>query len=95
MLEVKHDRILVRSKVKDRTAGGFALAQNKEAKIEQGEIVACGPGRIDANGNLVPMSVKAGDQVYFLKPYDATDIEVDGEKLAIIMDQNVVAVITQ
>ena len=50
----------------------------------RGEVIACGPGYIDNNGNRVPCQVETGDHVILLKTaglhidewYIATDIDV-------------------
>ncbi|HEY4508919.1 MAG TPA: co-chaperone GroES [Candidatus Paceibacterota bacterium] len=65
-------------------------AGSKE-KSEQGIVLAVGAGDYQ-DGKLVPVSVKVGDKVVFSK-YGYEDVEVDGEELYLIKEENVLAVL--
>lgn len=70
------NRVLVKRIVKDnKTASGIYLSEEK-SKDPCGTVINVGPGKRDANGNLIPMSVKVGDQVWFSK-YAAVDLSND------------------
>lgn len=60
-------------------------------KSDRGKVVAVGEGRYD-DGKLVPMKVKVGDTVLFSK-YGYDEIEVDGEELYLVKQDNILAVI--
>jgi len=49
-----------------------------------------GPGRIDDNGNRVPLDVAVGDRVLYSK-YGGTEIKVDGEELLVLRESDVLA----
>ena len=58
------DRVLVqRSKAPEKTASGLYIPEKAKNKLNEGEVVAVGPGGRDTHGNLIPVSVKVGDTV--------------------------------
>jgi chaperonin GroES len=65
----------------------------KEEKAEQGTVLAVGPG-VYQDGKLLPVSVKVGDVVAFSK-YGYDDINVDGEELYLIKDENILAILNK
>ena len=67
-------------------------ALSKE-KPQQGEVVAVGPGKIADSGNLVKMSLKAGNKVLYGK-YSGTEITVDDEELLIMRESDILAVLS-
>ena len=74
------------------TKSGIVLPENTSEKPTKGKIVAVGPGKKNEKGELVPMSVKAGDTVLF-KKYGPDEIEMDGVKYLIGDEEDVLAVI--
>ncbi len=90
------DRVLVRPKKvedKDKTASGIYLpaTENKE-KPSEGEIIAVGEGWYTKEGILVPLRVKAGDNVIFSK-YSYEEVKIDGEDYYILKEENIFAII--
>ena len=55
-------------------------------------ILAAGPGERDDDGKHIPMEVKEGDQVLFAK-YSGTEIKVDGKKLLIMRESDLLAIV--
>jgi len=89
----KHDRLLIRPKDKEEvTRGGIVIPDMAKERPNEGEVLACGPGRLTDEGKYMPMSVAVGDHVLFGK-YDGTDIEVDGESLMIVRESEIIAVV--
>lgn len=43
--------------------GGVLLPDSAAQKMNQGSVVAVGPGRRTVNGDLIPVGVKQGDEV--------------------------------
>ena len=71
-----NDRVLVkRLESEEKTAGGLYIPDAAKEKPSKGEVVACGPGKLDDKGGRAPMAVKPGDVVLFAK-YAGTDITV-------------------
>lgn len=88
-----HDRILVRSaKAEEVTKGGILLPDTAREKPAKGEVVACGPGRMDETGRLLPIGVKIGDTVLYGK-YAGTDVTVDGDDLLMMRESDVFAIV--
>ncbi len=87
-----HDRILVRRvESEEKTKGGLIIPETAKEKPSEGEVVAVGPGRW-VNGMMVPMSVEAGDRILFGK-WNGTEVNVDGEDMLIIKDDEIFGVI--
>lgn len=74
------------------TKSGIVLPENASEKPTKGKIVAVGPGKKNDKGEIVPMSVKVGDNVLF-KKYGPDEIEMDGQKYLIGDEDDVLAII--
>lgn len=87
-----HDRIVIKRKTEeDRTAGGLFIPESAKERPTQATVVAVGNGRVQEDGTVVPLAVKAGDTVLFGK-YAGTEIKLDGEELLIIREEDVLAI---
>ncbi len=87
------DRIVVKqSEAEETTAGGIVLPDAAQEKPNQGKVVAVGPGSLLDDGKRSPMSVKKGDEVLYGK-YSGTEVEVNGEKLVILKETDLLAVV--
>ena len=75
------------------TKSGIVIADTVEKKPVQATVLAVGPGKRDEKGNLVPVSVKAGDKVLFRK-YAPDEMEIDGRKIAVIEESDVLGIIS-
>ncbi|CEG00377.1 Chaperonin Cpn10, conserved site [Ostreococcus tauri] len=89
------DRVLVqRVKPATKTAGGILLPESSAAnELKEGEVLAVGPGRRAANGELVPMEVKSGDKV-MLPEYGGVSVNVgDGNEYALFREDELIGVL--
>lgn len=88
-----HDRVVVR-RVEEETksAGGIVLPGSATEKPSQGEILAVGPGRVNENGEVRPLDVKAGDKVIFGQ-YAGSTVKIDGEELLIMAENEIFGVL--
>jgi chaperonin GroES len=87
------NRILIKPLEGDKmTASGIVLPETSGEKPTQGEIIAVGPGKRDEKGELIAMNVKVGDKVLF-KKYGPDEIEVDGVKMLVGDEEDVLAII--
>jgi chaperonin GroES len=68
------------------------LPETAGEKPTKGEIIAVGPGKRNEKGELIPMNVKAGDKVLF-KKYGPDEVEMNGEKLLVGDEDDVLAII--
>jgi chaperonin GroES len=90
-----HDKIIVRrDEAEDRTAAGIYLPEKAKDTPKTGVVEAVGTGTINSDtGALVPLSVKKGDRVIF-SSYAGTEIKLgDSEKLLVMSESEVLAVI--
>ena len=88
-----HDRVVVRRvDAEEKTAGGIIIPDTAKEKPQQGEVLAVGPGKRDETGKLVPLDVKAGDQILFGK-WSGTEAKVDGEDLLIMKEDDIMGVV--
>ena len=84
-----HDRVVVkRIEAEQKTAGGIIIPDSAKEKPQQGEVVSVGPGARNEKGELVAMSVKAGDRVLFGK-WSGTEVKIDGEDLLIMKESDI------
>jgi len=74
------------------TAGGIVLPETAKEKPQKGTILSIGPGERDDKGKRIEMDVQTGDTVLYAK-YAGTEIKVDGKKLLILKETDVLAII--
>ena len=87
------DRILVQPlEAEQTTASGLVIPDTAKEKPQEGEVLAVGPGRIDDNGNRVPLDVAVGDIVIYSK-YGGTEVKYAGEEYLILSARDVLAVV--
>ncbi len=85
------DRIVVKPIEREEvTKGGIILPDTAKEKPQEGEIIAVGPGKLNDEGTRITMDVKVGDKVIYAK-YAGTEVEIDGEKLLIMHDSDIMA----
>jgi chaperonin GroES len=88
-----HDRVLLkRVEQEQKTAGGIIIPDTVKEKPMEGEVLACGTGLRDEQGNVVPLDVKQGDRVLFTK-WAGTEVTIDGEELLVMKESDIVGVI--
>jgi chaperonin GroES len=76
----------------EMTAGGIILPETAKEKPQEGKILAAGPGDRDEDGNRIAMEVKVGDKVLYAK-YSGTEVKVDGKKLLILRESDILAIV--
>jgi chaperonin GroES len=89
-----HDYVVIKpAAVEKTTKAGILLPDTVEkGKPEQGTILAVGAGKNLDNGTVAKMSVKVGDKVMF-KKYAAEEIEVAGEKVLLVSESDILAIL--
>lgn len=87
------NRVMVkRVEAPKQSAGGILLPSNTEEDMQVGEVIACGPGGYDEQGNLVPIGVKSGQRV-LLPPYGGTNVDFQDQKYSIYKDSEILAIL--
>ncbi len=88
------DRIVVKPlDAEQTTASGLVIPDTAKEKPQEGEVLALGPGRVDDNGNRVPIDVAVGDKVVYSK-YGGTEVKYAGEEYLILSARDVLAVVS-
>ena len=87
------DRILVEPlEAEQTTASGLVIPDTAKEKPQEGKVLAVGPGRIDDNGNRIPLDVNVGDVVLYSK-YGGTEVKYAGEEYLVLSARDVLAII--
>ena len=88
-----HDRIIIeRIDEGEQKVGGIIIPDTAKEKPMQGKVIAVGKGRVEKDGKVTPLDVKADDVVLFGK-YAGQEIKVDGNDYLIIREEEVLGVI--
>jgi chaperonin GroES len=87
------DRVVVQAnEAETTTASGLVIPDTAKEKPQEGTVIAVGPGRIDDNGNRVPLDVKAGDVVIYSK-YGGTEVVYGGQDFLVLSSRDLLAVV--
>lgn len=87
------DRVLVkRVDVQEQRIGGIIVPDTAREKPQQAKVIATGTGRVTDDGKVIPLDVKAGDQVLIGK-YSGTEITLDGEEYLIVREDEILGVV--
>lgn len=93
MIRVLGPRILVRREEDPGLKSAVLEVVSYDATPSQfGTVVAVGNGARDNSGARQPMPFKTGDKV-LLSKYSGGEVEVDGETLAFVMEEDVLAIL--
>jgi chaperonin GroES len=87
------DRLLIKPlEEEDVTPSGIVLPETAKEKPQKGEVLAIGPGSRDDEGKHIAMEVSVKDTVLFAK-YAGTEIKVEADKLLILRESDILAII--
>ena len=87
------DRIVIKQvEAEQTTASGLVIPDSAKEKPQEGEVVAVGPGRIDDNGNRVPLDISVGDVVIYSK-FGGTEVKYGGDEYLVLSARDVLAVV--
>jgi chaperonin GroES len=87
------DRLVVEPIEREQTTpSGLVLPETAKEKPQEGAVIAIGPGRRDDDGNRIAMDVEIGNKVLYAK-YGGTEIKIDGKKLLILKESDVLAIV--
>ena len=87
------DRVVIEPSEKDeRTESGLFIPETAKEKPQEGTIVAVGAGKRDDDGKRIPMDVEVGQTVLFAK-YAGTEIKLEGKKVLILKESDVLAIV--
>ena len=87
------DRVVVRpTEQETTTASGLVLPETAKEKPQQGVIIAAGPGRRDDDGKRIAIDVEVGNSILYAK-YAGTEIKIANEKLLILKESDILAIV--
>ena len=88
-----YDRILIkRVDEENKTSGGLFIPDSAKEKPQEGLVVAVGNGKLQEDGKLRKLDVKAGDKILFSK-YSGNDIKIDGVEHLILREDDILAIL--
>ncbi len=88
-----YDRILVRRvEEEQKTAGGLFIPDTAKEKPQQGIVVSTGNGKVQEDGSLRKLEVKAGDKILFAK-YSGNEIKIEGSEHLILREDDILGVL--
>ncbi|MDX1393389.1 MAG: co-chaperone GroES [Gemmatimonadota bacterium] len=86
------DRVVVEPlEETEEMRGGLYIPDTAKEKPQQGSVVAVGPGRLNDDGERIPMEVSVGDRVLYGK-YAGTEVTIEGKQYLIVKEGDVLAV---
>jgi chaperonin GroES len=92
-LKMLDDRVLVQpTEQESKTSAGIYLPDSAKEKPTHGKVVTVGPGKTNEDGKRTALSVKKGDTVIYGK-YSGTEVDVDGETMVILRENELLAII--
>ncbi|RLB43984.1 MAG: co-chaperone GroES [Deltaproteobacteria bacterium] len=88
-----NDRVLVlRIEEEEKTSGGIIIPDTAKEKPQEGKVIAVGPGKVNENGERIPLAVKENDRVLFSK-YAGNEIKIDGVEHLIMREDDILAIV--
>ena len=89
------DRIVIKQvEAEQTTASGLVIPDSAKERPQEGEVVAVGPGRVDDNGNRIPLDITVGDRVIYSK-FGGTEVKYGGEEFLVLSTRDVLAVVVR
>lgn len=96
MLTVTGARVLLlRDEVSATTASGIILPDSAKQPPKIGVITSVGPGARNNAGDLIPMSVSAGDRVVYADFSGTEIIDSDGVAYTLLNERDILGILTE
>ena len=88
------DRVVIKRLESElKTKGGIIIPDTAKEKPIEGQVVAVGNGKVQKNGKLRSLAVKAGDRVLIGK-YAGTEVKLDDVEHVIMSEDEILAVLS-
>ena len=88
-----NDRVLVkRLEEVQVTKGGIYIPDTAKEKPVEGKVISVGPGKVNEQGNRVPLNLKEGDRILFGR-YAGSEIKIEGEDYLMMREDDILAII--
>ncbi|XP_075636254.1 10 kDa chaperonin-like [Castanea sativa] len=82
------NRVLVEKILPPTKTNTGILLPEKVAKLNSGKVIAVGPGARDRAGNLIPVTVKEGDNV-LLPEFGGTQVKLGEKEFILYRDEDI------
>lgn len=87
------DKVIIKiAVVEEVTESGLYIPDSATAMPETGVVVSVGPGRVAANGEVIPTGISVGDKVLF-QQRAAQRIEIEGEEYLVFLVDHILAIV--
>jgi chaperonin GroES len=88
-----HDRVVLgRIEPENKTADGILIPDTAKQKVQEGEVLAVGPGARDAHGRVQPLDLQAGDRVLFGK-WSGSEVNIERVEYLILNEADILDVL--
>lgn len=88
-----NDRVIVKKTATTKvSSSGIIISSDLKETTLISEVVAVGDGRHYENGNVIPLTVKVGEQVMYLKN-TGIDVTIDGVNYLILHENEILGII--
>ena len=88
-----NDYVLVSHiKAEEKTSGGIIIPDTAKEKPQEGKVIAVGKGKVNEDGKVIPLDVKAGDRILFGK-YSGSEVKIEGVEHLIMREDDILGVI--
>ena len=88
-----HDHVLVkRIEEQQKTTGGLIIPDSAKEKPMEAVVVAVGAVKVQEDGTVRKMGIKAGDRILFTK-YSGNEIKIDGTEHLILREDDILAMV--
>ena len=87
------DRVLVqRIEPPTKSIGGVLLPESTQSKLNEGVVIAVGPGKRDKDGGLLPMGVSINDKV-LLPQYGGSEVTIENDDYVLFRDDDIMGIL--
>jgi chaperonin GroES len=87
------DRVIVeRIDEEEKSAGGIIIPDTAKEKPQEGKVIAVGKGKLNEDGKVIPLTVKAGDKILFGK-YAGTEVKLNGNEYLIMREEDILGIV--
>ena len=91
MIKPLSDYVVLEKVPSEKKVGSIVLTSEKK-QGNVATVIAVGPGKRNEKGELLPISVKAGERVIY-REYSGTDYEEEGHKYLLLKNEDILAVL--
>jgi chaperonin GroES len=92
MITPLSDRIIVKVIEEKEAKGGLWTPEGARSTVAYGKVLAAGPGRTNAGGEITPMRLNKGDTVVF-RPTASDFAVIDGEEVLTMYEGDVIGTV--